>query len=189
MMKISRVLSVMALFAIILSACDSKKKKLAFYADDTNTPIESINADTGSSEDYSELPSDDIVVVPFIERGGVKFVNVTVNGFGFEMIFDTGCSGTLISIAEANYLYQKGYLVKEDILGTSQSQIADGSIVENMVVNLKEVILDGKIRCVNVQATVSSNNNAPLLLGNEVLNRVAAYAVDNENKTINFKLR
>ena len=122
-------------------------------------------------------------------EGGVKFVDVSVNGFGFKMIFDTGCSSTLISVAEANYLYQRGYLTNEDILGVSQSQIADGSIVENMVVNLKEVIIDDQIKCTDVQATVSANNNAPLLLGNEVLDRVAAYAVDNENKTINFKLR
>ncbi len=130
-----------------------------------------------------------IISVPFKEQRGVKYVNVSVNGFGFEMILDTGCSGTLISVAEANYLYQKGYLTNDDILGTTQSQIADGSIVENMVINLKEVIIDGKILCSDVTATVSANNDAPLLLGNEVLNRVAAYAVDNKNKTINFKLK
>lgn len=105
------------------------------------------------------------------------------------MIFDTGCSGTLISVAEANYLYQKGYLTQDDIIGIAKSQIADGSIVENMVINLKEVVLDGKIRCTDVTATVSANNNAPLLLGNEVLNRVAAYVVDNKNQIINFKLK
>lgn len=131
----------------------------------------------------------DIISVPFKERGGVKYVKVSVNGLEIEMIFDTGCSGTLISVAEANYLYQKGYLTTNDIIGMTQSQIADGSIVENMLVNLKEVIIDGKIQCMNVIATVSSNNNAPLLLGNEVLNRVASYVVDNKNKTIDFKLR
>lgn len=83
----------------------------------------------------------------------------------------------------------KGYLVQDDIIGVAKSQIADGSIVENMLINLKEVVLDGKIRCTDVTATVSANNNAPLLLGNEVLNRVAAYSVDNKNKTINFKLK
>ena len=58
-----------------------------------------------------------------------------------------------------------------------------------MVINLKEVVLDGKIHYTDVTATVSANNNAPLLLGNEVLNRVAAYAVDNETQMINFKLK
>ena len=106
-----------------------------------------------------------------------------------DMIFDTGCSGTLISIAEANYLYQKGLLNQEDILGVSQSLIADGSIVENAEINLKEVIIAGKIVCSNVRATVSNSLLAPLLLGNEVLDRAASYTIDNVNKTIIFKLK
>ena len=105
------------------------------------------------------------------------------------MIFDTGCSGTLISIAEANYLYQKGLLTENDFLGISKSMIADGSIVDNMVINLKEVIIADQILCPNVEATVSKNIDAPLLLGNEILNRTESYTIDNINRTITFKLK
>lgn len=178
------------LAAIMLSAClGEKKKKPAFYDSGTEVEIDTVVYDEYASSDYKHMTDTEIVSIPFSEKGGVKYVKVSVNGFGFDMIFDTGCSCTLISVAEANYLYQKGYLTQDDIIGMTKSQIADGSIVENMVINLKEVILDGKIRCPDVTATVSANNNAPLLLGNEVLNRVAAYAVDNENQTINFKLK
>lgn len=177
------------LATILFASCDGQKKRPAFYDNGADTEIDSIAYDNEVSSDYEQMTDAEIVSIPFTEKGGVKYVKVSVNGFGFEMIFDTGCSGTLISVAEANYLYQKGYLTEDDIMGVTQSQIADGSIVENMVINLKEVILDGKIRCTDVTATVSANNNAPLLLGNEVLNRVAAYAVDNENQTINFKLK
>lgn len=173
----------------MLTACTDEKKKPVFYDNETNTETDSVASDDEMSADYDQMENSDIIAIPFTEKGGVKYVNVSVNGFGFEMIFDTGCSGTLISAAEANYLYQKGYLTKDDIIGVTNEQIADGSIVENMVINLKEVVLDGKIRCTDVTATVSANNQAPLLLGNEVLNRVAAYAVDNENQTINFKLK
>ena len=81
------------------------------------------------------------------------------------------------------------FITEDDFIGVAKSQIADGRIVENMVINLKEVIIADKILCEDVEATVSPNNNAPLLLGGEVLNRVAAYSVDNERKVINFKLR
>lgn len=175
--------------AILVVACDGKKKSPAFYDSGADMEVDTLAYENCISSDYERMTDAEIVSIPFTERNGVKYVKVSVNGFGFEMIFDTGCSGALISVAEANYLYQKGYLTQDDIIGLTQSQIADGSIVENMVVNLKEVILDGKIRCTDVTATVSANNNAPLLLGNEVLNRVAAYAVDNENQTINFKLK
>lgn len=181
--------SALFLVAAVIVSCGEKKKNYAFYEDDAGSGTGSLSFYGETTADYEQITDGDVVSIPFKEKGGVKYVKVAVNGFGFEMIFDTGCSGTLISVAEANYLYEKGYLTKDDILGIGQSQIADGSIVENMVVNLKEVVLDGKIRCANVTATVSANNNAPLLLGNEVLDRVAAYSVDNENKTINFKLK
>ena len=123
-----------------------------------------------------------------------KYVHVKVNGVGWDMIFDTGCSGTLLSLSEARYLAAKGLLLEQDILGKTHSQIADGSIVENMVVNLRQVSIitnDGNsIDCHNVKATVSNNINAPLLLGNEVLDEVAYdYTGDNTNKVIHFNVK
>ena len=186
-----KLFSILILFIILGTSCSKKKERPAFY--DTENIESSTNFSVDSIIETSKVTENtditDIVTVPFRENAGVKYVKVSVNGFGFEMIFDTGCSGTLISLAEANYLYEKGYLKSEDYLGKSKSQIADGSIVENMVFNLKEVIIDEKIHCADVTATVSANSNAPLLLGNEVLNRVASYTIDNENKTINFKLK
>ena len=155
-----------------LSACSSSQPK-------TSIPYVSYSDD----DEWAEDSSADIVSVPYQERGGVKTIKVTLNGMAVDMIFDTGCSGTLISLAEAQYMYSKGLLTEDDILGTSHSQIADGSIVENMVINLD------KLSCRNVQATVCLNNEAPLLLGNEVLNRTASYTIDNENKVIKFKLK
>lgn len=160
-----------------LLSCGGEKKK-PIYVDLEEATEESLYAQSG-----------DEIVVPFRNENGVKYVAVKVNGVGFEMIFDTGCSDALISVAEANYLYQKGKLTQDDILGTAQSQIADGSVVENMVVNLKEVVINDQILCPNVKATVSGNIKAPLLLGNEILDRLATIKIDNENETLNFKLK
>lgn len=173
----------------MFSSCDTReKKKIVFdsVADDIEledeTPGELASTDYGSTDN-------DIVSVPYVEQGGVKFLDVSINGMGVQMIFDTGCSGALISIDEAEYLYKKGRITNEDFKGVTQAQIADGSIVENMVINLKEVIVGGQVVCPDVEATVSPNTNAPLLLGGEIINRFAAYSVDNENKVINFKIK
>lgn len=160
----------------LLSACGGKKKQ-ASYID--------LDADIVSSE---------LTEVPYREAGGVKFVHVKVNGVGWDMIFDTGCSGTLLSLSEARYLVEKGLLVEDDRLGYAHSQIADGSIVENMVVNLRKVSIianDGEtIDCYDVRATVSNNIEAPLLLGNEVLDKVAYdYTIDNARKVISFNVK
>lgn len=169
--------TLLLLASLAISSCAEEKKK----------PVFMDIGDTYEESDYAESYYD--VAVPFRNDNGVKYVQVTVNGVGFEMIFDTGCSGALISMAEANYLYKKGKLTADDILGVALSQIADGSIVENMVVNLREVVINDQIVCPNVQATVSANINAPLLLGNAVLDRLATITIDNENETLNFKLK
>ena len=177
---------------IFFSSCNSEKKRqLAFYDTEENA-MDSAIYDNANFDTSTEVPheSSNDIKVPFEERNGVKLIDVTVNGqFTVKMILDSGCSGTLISIAEAKYLYEKGCFTKDDIIGVAQSQIADGSIVENMVINLKELVIGGKIACTNVVATVSGNTQAPLLLGNEVLNRVPSYSVDNENKIIIFRLQ
>lgn len=165
------------LFVIVIMSCGSEKRK-PVYVDLDDISEESLYAQSG-----------DEIIVPFRNDNGVKYVSVKVNDIGFEMIFDTGCSGALISVAEANYLYQKGKLTNDDFLGMAKSQIADGSVVEDMVVNLKEVVINDQILCPNVKATVSSNINAPLLLGNEILDRLATITIDNVNETLNFKLK
>ena len=177
-MKMNRfffyIVTMLCLF--LLSACGGKKKQASYIDLDADIPC------TGQIE------------VPYRETGGVKFVHVKVNGVGWDMIFDTGCSGTLLSLSEARYLYEKGLLSDNDILGFAHSQIADGSIVENTVVNLRKVSIIAEngesIDCYNVTATVSNNIQAPLLLGNEVLDNVAYdYTIDNVRKVISFNVK
>lgn len=200
-MNTGRNVAITLLMMMFIAACHTTKKvKPSFYGtdDEGEDVVETTSSQPSGSlteDDYETHvttygePDEDVVAVHFEERGGVKYVPVKVNGMGIDMIFDTGCSGTLISIAEARYLYEKGCLRDEDFLGMTQSQIADGSIVENMVVRLKEVIIDDAILCTDVTATVSANSQAPLLLGNEVLNRAASYSIDNTSHTIRFKIK
>lgn len=161
---------------VLLPSCNEEKKR----------PIYS---DLEESVEETYAKSGDEIVVPFRNENGVKYVAVKVNGVGFDMIFDTGCSGALISVAEARYLIEKGKLTQDDFRDPVPSQIADGSIMVNMVVNLKEVVINDQIICPDVTATVSDNINAPLLLGNEILDRLATITIDNENETLNFKLK
>ena len=179
------------LISVLFCSCsDSSKGKRARVFNKTYTSSEK-EVEKPSEEQKSNTfaQSGEDIAIPFRVEGGVKYVNVKVNGVGLEMIFDTGCSSTLISISEAKYLYEKGKLTEDDLLGTVKSQIADGSIVENRKVNLKEVIIDDKILCRNVTATVSNNIAAPLLLGNEVLDRTATITIDNESNNLYFKIK
>ena len=177
-MKLLRIaLFISTVICLACCSCAEKKKKKAVY-----NAIEKYDDDI-----YAR--SGEEIKVPYTEIGGVKYVNIRVNGIQFEMIFDTGCSDALISIAEFNYLKSKGLISKNDILGKDKYQIADGSTVENTIVNLSEVVIDDQILCTNIRAGVSENANASLLLGNAVLDQFATVTVDTENRTLNFKIR
>lgn len=130
-----------------------------------------------------------IVEIPFKQQGGVRTVQVKINDCAeFPMIFDTGCSGVAISILELGTLIKHGYISEEDVIGMTRAQIADGSIVENAVVNLKKLQI-GDYVCCNVEASVSDNEQAPLLLGNGALKDVESFNIDDKRKVISLYLK
>ena len=137
-----------------------------------------------------ELPDADVVDVAYTEQSNLKIVQVLINDrINKEMIFDTGASYTQITVKEANYLYSEKVLTSDDILGAEKFGDANGNITVNMVVNLRKLVLGGKLIITNVKATVVENADAPLLLGQTVLKELPQYTVDNENKIIKFKIK
>lgn len=182
-----RKIVILCLVTLLLSCGNKQKATNEFdpyvWADNDTDTEEMVPAD-------NKVNVGTEVSVPFEVKSGVKYIPVKINGGPtFDMIFDTGCSGTLISIKEAQYLVQAGLLSPNDYKGNAYSSIADGSVVENMVFNLKELIIGGKIRCTDVTATVSKNIQAPMLLGNEVFDRMPSLTIDNENQVVKFKLK
>lgn len=190
-------LPLLTLFCLLCQSCNKGRPQEILV--DLNTPLEADSSPSTSSPPTADIDTLPIrvkmekigerVIVPYREEGGVKVVAVRLNGIPMDMIFDTGASETLISLAEARYLAQKGRLSQDDIIGSTQTQVADGSIVENGVINLREVIVGDGVVVNNVQAFVSTNVNAPLLLGNGVLDRTASYTIDPQQHCITFQLK
>lgn len=160
---------VMLLVCCVFFSCKSKKQP----------PIDLSSSTTKSN----------VVEVEYQEFGGDKTIPVKLNGVTMDMIFDTGCSGMLMSLAELQVLFKNGKIDESDILGTSVSQIADGSIVKNGVIMLREVEIAKGLTLYNVEASVALNQTAPMLLGNGVLDEFASYEIDNITHTIKFKLK
>jgi predicted aspartyl protease len=137
-----------------------------------------------------DLPKDvtEYISIPYDEIDGVKVIPVKLNGITMNMIYDTGCSGLHLSLNEVQTLAKNGKLDEDDILGASYSTIADGSIVENGIINIKRIEIGDENGLVleNIQASVALNQIAPILLGNAVLDELASVEVDNMSKTINF---
>lgn len=80
----------MLLSAVVLLSCTKQKKPLPFYGTDdfdTDTVEATAAPEVGSTAPEEAFSADDEVAVPFVERGGVKLIDVTVNGqFTVKMI-------------------------------------------------------------------------------------------------------
>lgn len=148
-------------------------------------------ADTLYNTDPTAYDStnDESINVPYNQKGNdLITLPIKVNNVGFEMIFDTGASTTCITLAEAQYMFQKGSLTSEDLLedGPALFQTADGSISVGLRVNLREVKIGDQITLYNVEALVVDNMDAPLLLGQSVFKKFKEISVDMKNKWIKF---
>lgn len=125
-------------------------------------------------------------VIKMKKRGGVYEVPAKINGVEMQFIFDTGASDVTISLTEASYLLKQGKLKDEDFVGVAQYQIADGSIAEGTVINLREVQIGNK-KVKNVQASIVHNMEAPLLLGQSALERFGDFSINYQKQTLTFK--
>lgn len=124
------------------------------------------------------------VVVP-MERleNGLYLIPCKVNGVPMKFIFDTGASTVNISMTEALFLFKNGHIQESDIKGTSHAQIANGEIVENTRILLHKIDIGG-IELNDVDATVSHNLNAPLLLGQSAINKLGTIQLEGSNLII-----
>ena len=117
---------------------------------------------------------------------GVYEVPCTINGLELKFIFDTGASDVTISSVEASFMLKNGYLTKDDIRGKEYFSTATGEIHEGTKINLREIKI-GDAVLKNVEASVVKNQQAPLLLGQSVLERFGTITIDNINSKLVIK--
>lgn len=124
--------------------------------------------------------------IPFTREGGLTKIKCNINGLPLYFIFDTGAVDVSISSVEATFMLKNGYLSERDIIGTHNYIMANGSISEGTVINLRKVKIGNK-ELDNVRASVVYNQQAPLLLGQTVLNRLGKIEIDNSHRVIKIK--
>lgn len=125
--------------------------------------------------------------VPMTKTGGVYEIPVTINGvLKLNFIFDAGAADVSISSDVALTLIRTGTVREEDFIGTESYKFADGSIAKSKVFIIKEIQIGNK-KIKNVRASISKSLNAPLLLGQSVLNRFGKVSIDYIKKVIIFE--
>lgn len=113
-----------------------------------------------------------------LEPSGIYTIPCEVNGLKLRFVFDTGASDVHLSLLDAAFMIKNGYLKEEDFIGKNTYSMADGSIADNAIVNLKEIKIGNTI-IHNVRACISKKMNAALLLGQSAIKKIGKYTVDN----------
>lgn len=118
-------------------------------------------------------------VIPMEYINGVYYLKVEVNGIPMKFIFDTGASVISISQAEAVFLYKQGTLTDEDFVGSVSFQDANGDVSEGTIARLRKVRV-GDFILRDVEASIVSNQRAPLLFGQSALKQFGRISIDNK---------
>lgn len=116
-------------------------------------------------------------------KNGVKYLPCKVNGIELNFILDSGASDVSISLTEALFLIKQEKISEKDILGYSKAKLANGELVENTEIILRELRI-GNITLDDVKATIVNNLNAPLLLGQSVISRLGRIDISDNVMTI-----
>lgn len=123
-------------------------------------------------------------VINMEKDGGVYKIPCEINGLRLKLIFDTGAANVCISGSIADMMLENGYLETSDIKGSGLSQVADGRIVDNTIINIKKLkIADVELN--NVEAVVIHQQTAPLLLGQSAIQKLGSVSIHDNKLFIN----
>ncbi|MBQ8223410.1 MAG: retroviral-like aspartic protease family protein [Bacteroidales bacterium] len=155
---------------------------IALIKEYKDKPIATINGDNDKQDEISNISE-----IPMKKMySGVYEVECSVNGLPLKFTFDTGASIVTISSVEANFMLKNGYLTSDDIKGKQHYSTATGDIHEGTTIRLREIKIGDAI-LKNVEATVIDKQQAPLLLGQSVLERFGTITIDNINSKLIIK--
>lgn len=124
------------------------------------------------------------MVIQMEKDGGVYKIPCEINGLRLKLIFDTGASDVCISKTIALMMLDNGYLKKEDIKGSGSSVVADGRIVDNTIINIRELKIES-LTLTNVEAVVMHQQSAPLLLGQSAIQKLGTVSIDGSKLILN----
>jgi aspartyl protease family protein len=128
--------------------------------------------------------NEDSNVIKMKKSGNTYEVPISLNDvIKTDFIIDTGASNVSITPDLASLLIKSGTINNEDWLQDKYYKFADGSIARSKTFKIKKLKIGNKY-LYNVECSISNNLEAPLLLGQSVLNRFGKVTIDNEKQIL-----
>lgn len=147
---------------------------------------------SGISEDPGELiiqinPEDNVVSYKVQDKTGFYIIPVIVNGYNDEFVFDNR-SAAKLSLEKALQMLNDGIIGKNDFEGDPANILANNSIRNNSIVNIKELRIGAKT-IQNVKFVVMHRQQDPIVIGDQIMQRVGQYTFDQNAQTITFQYK
>ncbi len=127
-------------------------------------------------------PDDNAIMFTTDPQTGIYVSTCIINGYNEEFAYDRG-SDAMISLDKAMDLLRWGAISKEDFEGDPERILADNTIADKAIINIKEInIANQKIE--NVKLRVNHKLNFGLVYGDRLMKQLGKYTYD----TKTFKL-
>ena len=122
--------------------------------------------------------------IALIKKSGVYSVPVMINdSIKLNFVVDSGASVVTIPLDVFRTLARTGTVSEKDILNTSKYQLANGEVIEQTNINIREMRIGNHV-IENVIASVDMNINSMLLLGQTALQKIEPWHIDTKNEII-----
>lgn len=132
-----------------------------------------------------EILKDSTCSVSLEHKDGCYYVMTKVNGIPMKMTLDTGASTLTLSIVEYEFL-KKQNLFGNNAVEEGECSIANGETVKCYFTKISELTI-GNITIDDVDCTIMPQQNAPLLLGMNVLKKFGNFSIDYNHNLLIFK--
>jgi peptidoglycan-associated lipoprotein len=143
------------------------------------------NVELGKTVNIQINPDDNVLKYALAPKSGLITASCIINGYTAPFTFDPKLVPQ-ISIEEALRLLSLGAIGKEDFQGNPDEILANGTIANRAMLNIKEFAI-GNQTIKDVGFMVNSNLGYPLIIGNSVLSAFGDYTIDNAQQQIIFR--
>lgn len=179
--KFAVVASTSASVIILNTTCDSTAHSVKIPLHTSS--IQDAIASRGKNPRGNPAPNE----VRLIKVGGVYQLPVNLNGvLDIHFIFDSGASDVSISPDVALTLLRTGTITESDWLDGAYYRFADGTSAKSKRFRLKSVKIGERV-IHGVTCSISNSINAPMLLGQSVLERLGKYSFDYKKGVLTFE--
>lgn len=145
-----------------------------------------VKSNTNVKPDLISSSSSNSIKLIKTESGLIEVPIVLNDVLRINFIFDSGASEVSISPDVALTLFRTGTISESDWLEDQTYQFADGSIAKSKRFLLKKIVI-GNQTLKNIEASISSSIDAPMLIGQNVMNKLGSITIDYENGLLIIK--